>query len=122
MCGRLTRNMIIINTGLMELPPRPPACGKGLRVDGKQEINLEWPYALSSHMYVRPALSPDTDPRVTYQHLGMLQRYDMRHEMLTQRAPFCISVMAKKGHAESAFRDTCQLTRSTLCYYDYHAP
>ena len=27
----------------MELPPRPPACRKGLRVDGKQEINLEWP-------------------------------------------------------------------------------
>ena len=28
----------------MEIPPRPPACRKGLRVDGKQEINLEWPY------------------------------------------------------------------------------
>ena len=30
----------------MELTPRPPACRKGLRVDGKQEINLEWPYYL----------------------------------------------------------------------------
>ena len=27
-----------------QLPPRPPARRKGLRVDGKQEINLEWPY------------------------------------------------------------------------------
>ena len=35
------------------------------------------------------------------------RRYDMRHEMLIQSAPFCIGVMVKKGHAESAFRDAC---------------
>ena len=34
------------------------------------------------------------------------RRCDMRHELLTQRA-LCIGVNAKKGHAESAFCDTC---------------
>ena len=33
----------------------------------------------------------------------------MRHEMLTQRAPFCDG---KKGHAESAFRDACRTSSS----------
>ena len=32
----------------------------------------------------------------------------MRHELLTQRALFCIWSQCKKGHAESAFRDTCR--------------
>ena len=36
----------------------------------------------------------------------------MRQEMLTQRAPFCIGAMAKKGHAESAFH-ACQNKVST---------
>ena len=31
------------------------------------------------------------------------RRYDMRHEMLTQRAPFCIGVMAKKGTLSQHF-------------------
>ena len=34
------------------------------------------------------------------------RRYDMRHEMLTQRALFCHREY-KKGHADSAFRDAC---------------
>ena len=37
----------------------------------------------------------------------------MRHELLTQRALFCIGVNAKKGHAESAFRDVCRT--SSVC-------
>ena len=31
------------------------------------------------------------------------RRYDMRHEMLTQRARFCIGVMAKKGTLSQHF-------------------
>ena len=31
------------------------------------------------------------------------RRYDMRHEMLTQRAPFCIGAMAKKGTLSQHF-------------------
>ena len=31
------------------------------------------------------------------------RRYDMHHEMLTQRAPFCIDVMAKKGMLSQHF-------------------
>ena len=36
--------------------------------------------------------------------IGLPQRrYDMRHEMLTQRAPFCIGAMAKKGMLSQHF-------------------
>ena len=37
--------------------------------------------------------------------LGLQQqrRYDMRHEMLTQRAPFCIGAMTKKGTLSQHF-------------------
>ena len=35
------------------------------------------------------------------------RRCDMRHELLTWHALFCIRVNAKKRHAESAFRDAC---------------
>ena len=38
----------------------------------------------------------------------------MRHELLTQRALFCIGVNAKKGYADSAFRDACR-TSSGFC-------
>ena len=31
------------------------------------------------------------------------RRYDMRHEMLTQRVPFCTGVMAKKGTLSQHF-------------------
>ena len=31
------------------------------------------------------------------------RRYDMRHEMLTQRAPFCIGAMAKRGTLSQHF-------------------
>ena len=31
------------------------------------------------------------------------RRYDMRHEMLSQRAPFCIGAMAKKGTLSQHF-------------------
>ena len=31
------------------------------------------------------------------------RRYDMCHEMLTQRAPFCIGMMAKKGTLSQHF-------------------
>ena len=31
------------------------------------------------------------------------RRYDMRHEMLTQRAPFCIGAMAKNGTLSQHF-------------------
>ena len=31
------------------------------------------------------------------------RRYDTRHEMLTQRAPFCIGAMAKKGTLSQHF-------------------
>ena len=36
------------------------------------------------------------------------RRYDMRHEMLTQRALFLPSCQYKTGHAESAFHDACR--------------
>ena len=38
----------------------------------------------------------------------------MRHELLTQHALFCIRVDAKKGHTESAFRDTCRTSSAQL--------
>ena len=45
----------------------------------------------------------------------------MRHEMLTQRAPFCIGRDGKKKHAESAFRDACRtssgVTLSAVCVW-----
>ena len=40
----------------------------------------------------------------------------MRHEMLTQRAPFCIGRDGKKGHAESAFRDACRTSSGKTLY------
>ena len=41
---------------------------------------------------------------VAFFHLGVAQRrYDMRHEMLSQRAPFCIGAMAKKGTLSQHF-------------------
>ena len=45
-------------------------------------------------------------PAHVYEQRYEQRRYDMRHEMLTQCAPFCIDVMA--GHAESAFHDACR--------------
>ena len=36
------------------------------------------------------------------------RRYNLRHEMLTQRTFFVLHVMAKKRYAESAFRDACR--------------
>jgi hypothetical protein len=32
----------------------------------------------------------------------------MHHEVLTQRNPICHHINTKKGHAESAIRDTCR--------------
>ena len=53
-------------------------------------------------------------------HVHAQRRYDMRHEMLTQRAPFCIGARdGKKGHAESAFRDACR-TFSGSCILKEH--
>ena len=41
---------------------------------------------------------------IWYSGLGGAQRrYDMRHEMLSQRAPFCIGTMAKKGTLSQHF-------------------
>ena len=37
----------------------------------------------------------------------------MHHKLLTRRALFCIGVNAK-GHAESAFRDTCRTSGLTI--------
>ena len=42
------------------------------------------------------------------------RKYDMHHELLTQRALFCIGVNAKKGHAESAFCDACRTSSGPL--------
>ena len=44
------------------------------------------------------------------------RRYDMRHEMLTQRALFCHRANTKRGmgHADSAFCDACR-TSSGPC-------
>ena len=38
----------------------------------------------------------------------------MRHERLTQHAPFCIAD-GKKGHAESAFCDTRRTSSGATC-------
>ena len=40
----------------------------------------------------------------------------MRHEMLSQRAPFCIGAMAKKGTLSQHFRDACRTSSGfSLC-------
>ena len=46
---------------------------------------------------------PFTDQFDGGRHIPNQRRYDMRHEMLTQRARFCIGVMAKKGTLSQHF-------------------